>query len=238
MNSVTTQLGRKFDLTIFDACLMSLVEVADQLTNVTNYVIASEQSIPFQGFPYDAMLQRIVSNPSVPIADYAKGIVDDYYNYYAKTNSKASLTISAINENGIKTLASSIDALSLTLIANMQKFTSAIGSARSNAQHQVQGSNAGIFWYVDIHNFADQLIKRISDTTVSSQAAAVINNIGSTLYERHSNNLDGTLYGLGVNFPPNLSKYQDKNYLAQNYQDVNLVFTNETHWDEMILASY
>jgi hypothetical protein len=63
-----------------------------------------------------------------------------------------------------------------------------------------------------------------------------MNTLSSAVYERHSHNLDGTAYGLGINFPPNRSRHDDKNYLAQNYQDVNLVFTNETHWDEMLLA--
>jgi hypothetical protein len=30
----------------------------------------------------------------------------------------------------------------------------------------------------------------------------------------------------------------ETNYMAQNYQNVNLVFTNETHWDEMLLEFY
>jgi hypothetical protein len=237
MNSVAAELGRKFDITIFDACLMSLVEVAYQLTNATDYVVASEQSVPYTGFPYDLMLQHLAANPSVSSGDYAHGIANDYYTYYVQSNSKSVLSITAIDESELQPLVSSIDNLSLTLIANMAAFYPDVNDARAVAQHQVEGVN-GVFWYVDLHRFADQLALRISDTTLDAQAAAVVDHLGNAIYERHSHNLDGTAYGLGINFPPNLSRYQDKSYLAQNYQDVNLTFTNETHWDEMLLEFY
>jgi len=237
MNSVAAELGRKFDITIFDACLMSLVEVADQLTDATDYAVASEQSVPYKGFPYDLMLQRLAANPSVSSGDYAHGIADDYYTYYVQSDSKSVLSITAIDESELGTLVSSIDNLSDTLIANMAEFSPDVNAARAVAQHQV-GGVAGTFWYVDLHRFADQLALRISDTTLDAQAAAVVDHLGNAIYERHSHNLDGTAYGLGINFPPNLSRYQDKNYLAQNYQNVNLTFTNETHWDEMLLEFY
>jgi len=239
MNSVAAELGRKrkFDITIFDACLMSLVEVADQLTHATDYIVASEQSVPLTGFPYDLMLQRLVANPSVSSGDYAHGIADDYYTYNVQSNSKSVLSITAIDESELEPLVSSIDNLSVTLIANMAAFYPDVNDARAVAQHEVWGVN-GVFWYVDLYRFADQLALRISDTTLDAQAAAVVDHLGNAIYERHSHNLDGTAYGLGINFPPNLSRYQDKSYLAQNYQNVDLTFTNETHWDEMLLEFY
>jgi len=239
MNSVAAELGpkRKFNITIFDACLMSLIEVADQLTDATDYVVASEQPVPFTGFPYNLMLQRLAANPSVSSGEYAHGIADDYYTYNAQSNNKSGLSITAIDESELRPLVSSLDSLSITLIANMAEFYPDVKDARAVAQHEVWGIN-GVFWYVDLHRFADQLALRISDTTIDAQASAVVDNLGNAIYERHSHNLDGTAYGLGINFPPNFSRYRDKSYLAQNYQNVNLTFTNETHWDEMLLEFY
>jgi len=239
MSSVAAELGRggKFDITLFDACLMSLVEVADQLTPVTDYVVASEQSVNSTGFPYDLMLQRLVAGPTVSSGDYARGIADDYYVFNIQSNSKSVLSVSAIDESALEPLVSSIDDLSITLIANMAAFYPDVNDARAVAQHLVWGTN-GVFWYVDLHQFADQLALRISDATLDAQAAAVIEHLGDAVYERHSHNLDGTAYGLGINFPPNLSRYEDKSYLAQNYQDIDLTFTDETHWDEMLLEFY
>ena len=60
----------------------------------------------------------------------------------------------------------------------------------------------------------------------------------ATTYEQSSPDLTGKSYGLGINFPPNLSRYQDKNYLDENYQDVNLTFVSATHWADMLLEYY
>jgi len=237
MMAVTTSLHRKFDITIFDACLMSMAEVADQLKPVTNYLVASEQSVQFEGFPYDAMLQQLSAQPSMDSWTYSKLIADDYYNFYIYTRGKSVLSVSAIDESKLPGLISAVDNLSITLIANMATYHGKVESARSNAQHQIEGVG-GTFWYIDLHEFADQIAFRINDATIDGQAAAVSASIESTLYERHSHNLDGKAYGIAINFPPNLPQYMDKNYLAQNYQGVNLVFTAETHWDEMLLKYY
>jgi len=237
MMAVTSSLNRKFDVTIFDACLMSMAEVADQLRPVTNYLVASEQSVQDKGFPYDAMLQQLSAQSSMDSWAYSKLIADDYYSFYINTHGKSVLSVSAIDENKLPGLVSAVDNLSATLIANMATYHGQVESARSNAQHQIEGIN-GEFWYVDLHDFADQIAFRINDATIDSQAAAVSASVESTLYERHSHNLDGKAYGIAINFPPNLSRYMDKNNLAQNYQGVNLVFTEETHWDEMLLEYY
>ena len=237
MSAVVAEMGHKFDITIFDACFMSLVEVADQLAGVTDYVVASQQSVPLEGYPYDLMLQRLVDKPFVSSGDYARGIADDYYTYYAKSSSKSVLSIAAIDESKVDDLVSSIDDLSVTLIANMAAFSSDVNSARAVAQHEVGGAG-GVFWYADLHRFADQLARRISDTTLGAQAAAVVDHLEDAVYARHSRNLDGKSYGLGINFPPNLPRYWDENYLAQNYQGIDLAFTDETSWDEMLLEFY
>ena len=206
MMAVTTSLGRKFDVTIFDACLMSMAEVADQLRPVTDYLVASEQSVQDEGFPYDAMLQQLSAQPSMDSWAYSKLIADDYYSFYIKTHGKSVLSVSAIDESKLPGLVSAVDNLSVTLIANMATYHGKVESARSNAQHQIEGIN-GEFWYVDLHVFADQIAIRINDASIDSQAAAVSASVESTLYERHSHNLDGKAYGMAINFPPNLSQY-------------------------------
>ena len=113
MNLVGVQLKGKFNIVTFDACLMALVEVADQLTLSTNYVVVSEHSVTLDGFPYDLMLQRLIANPSVLCGDYAHGIADDYYTYLENSSVKSHLSVSAIDEDKLKTLINAINDLSI-----------------------------------------------------------------------------------------------------------------------------
>jgi hypothetical protein len=233
LESVAAQLGRKLDMVVFDACLMSMVEVADQLKNAADHTVSSQAEVAGQGFPYHLLLDRLSRNPDQCPGDYAKGMVDDFVAYYA--NKKAIAT--AFDESKIQPLVAAIDNVSITLINGMAKYRNEIGSARSNAQSLYGGTN-GVFWFVDLKVFMDQLAFRIANPTVTAQAAAVDSAMVSATYSRHSDQLDGKENGLSINFPPNKNKYYDKNYLAQNYAGIGLVFPAETHWSEMILASY
>jgi len=233
--SLATPKQGKFDIIIFDACLMSQIEVADQLAPVTYYMIASEQSVPFQGFPYNCMLQHLAGTTLPSPGNYSHEIVDDYCNYYIKSSNKAGLSITAIDESQLPPLVSAIDSLSTTLLNNMAADYPAVSNARAVAQHLVYGTN-GVFWYVDLERFVDQLASAIP--TLSTEASAVCNFQNAATYEQSSPALVGKSYGLGINFPPNLSRYQNKNYLDENYQDVNLTFVSAAHWADMLLEYY
>ncbi len=229
--------GARFDITVFDACLMSMVEVADQLQGVTQYMLGSEESVPAQGFPLDLMLQDLAQSPDIATGAYADEIVDDYYAHYARSNAKTALSVTAVDESSgtLTPLVTAIDVLSQDLIEDMPQYAAAVGNARSVAQRQAWGIN-GVFWYIDLINFADQIATNIP--ALAPDARAVASLAKATLYERHSQKFDGVVFGLGINFPPNLTKYNDNNYLAENYAGINLVFTAQTHWDEMLLAYY
>ena len=151
--SLATPKQGKFDIIIFDACLMSQVEVADQLAPVTYYMVASEQSVPFQGFPYNCMLQHLAGTTLPSPGNYSHEIVDDYYNYYIKSSSKAGLSITAIDESQLPPLVWAIDSLSTTLLNNMAADYPAVSDARAVAQHLAYGIN-GVFWYIDLERFA------------------------------------------------------------------------------------
>jgi len=238
MKSVTEELGIKFDITLFDACLMALVEVAYQLKPVTDYVVASEHALPLNSFPYDLILQRLIDDTSVPTWNYAKGMIDDYYTFYEKSSAKSHLSVCAIDESKLDTLITSIDDFSISLISIMDQQHGEINSARSNSQHQSGGGINGVFWYVDLHVFAEEIIKRVDDMSLNDYANAVMDAQSDAVYERHSNNVEGSSYGLAINFPPNLSRYKDKSYLTQDYQEMGFTFTDETNWDEMLLEFY
>lgn len=52
-----------FELIGFDACLMSSLEVASHLQNVTHYMVSSEEVEPSWGWNYTAIIQNLTANP-------------------------------------------------------------------------------------------------------------------------------------------------------------------------------
>ncbi|MDR2286916.1 MAG: hypothetical protein LBE04_05520, partial [Prevotellaceae bacterium] len=91
----------RFDYILFDACLMGAVEVAYELRNKTDYIIASSTETIDSGFPYDLIIPTLVS--STP--DLRKA-AESYFNYYQQQSGAfRSATVSLINTKELDNLA-------------------------------------------------------------------------------------------------------------------------------------
>ncbi len=52
---------KKFDIIGFDSCLMGMIEVGCQLTNITDYLVSSQGLAPNAGWAYDEVLKTLVA---------------------------------------------------------------------------------------------------------------------------------------------------------------------------------
>ena len=78
VSSLATAIKQSFghtDFILFDNCYMSTIEVAYDLKDVTDYLIASPTEVMGDGMPYATVGRNILRG------DY-NGIVDGFYNYY------------------------------------------------------------------------------------------------------------------------------------------------------------
>ncbi|NLI77807.1 MAG: hypothetical protein GX442_15395 [Candidatus Riflebacteria bacterium] len=74
-------LGRNLDLLAMDACLMQMLEVAWAVHGSVDFVVASEEVEPIEGYPYTSILGRVT--PATTPADFCRLIVQQYGNFYA-----------------------------------------------------------------------------------------------------------------------------------------------------------
>lgn len=70
MTRIKRKLRRKIDILGMDACLMSMAEVAYQLRDVADYSVASEESEPGDGWPYDRILKALAAKPTMTPEDH------------------------------------------------------------------------------------------------------------------------------------------------------------------------
>jgi Clostripain family len=68
----------KLDLLGANACAMSYAEAAYELRNSAQYLVASEISMPFAGWPYARILQEIVKDAAIEPADLGEKIIDHF----------------------------------------------------------------------------------------------------------------------------------------------------------------
>ena len=81
----------KYDVIIFDSCLMGEVEVACELRNKCDYLVVSPTEIMAKGFPYYIMMEELLQNPDKAAACTA--IASEYYDYYNSQHGGATVTV-------------------------------------------------------------------------------------------------------------------------------------------------
>ena len=91
--------GIKMEYILFDDCYMSSIEVAYDLKDVTDYLIASPTEIMAHGFPYDIIGWYLIGE-----VDY-QAISDNFYEFYMNYTIMPCGTIAIINCSELKGLA-------------------------------------------------------------------------------------------------------------------------------------
>ena len=90
----------KLDFIVFDACFMASVEVAYELKDKTNYIVASPTEVLAPGFVYSSMMQHLFR----PQADLT-AVAREFYEYYnQQSGSFRSATVSVIKMAALETL--------------------------------------------------------------------------------------------------------------------------------------
>ena len=133
--------GVKFDVIGFDACLMGTIETAYELRNYASYLVASEESEPAAGWPYDYFLSKLYANPSMNGKALALTMAKDYIAYYAKVGvSGGEIVTMAVydlstlrNPNAVSVLK----AFANSALNNPNPFRSARNYVREFTQYQV-----------------------------------------------------------------------------------------------------
>ncbi|MEA2464178.1 MAG: hypothetical protein QOJ98_1925, partial [Acidobacteriota bacterium] len=79
----------------FDSCLMAMIEIAYQLRERVEYIVASENVVPADsGWPYDSILRTLTVRPETESEQVVRSIVDGFCGSY--NGSGQPVTLSAI----------------------------------------------------------------------------------------------------------------------------------------------
>lgn len=144
MKAIKEKAGKKIDVIAFDACLMSMVEVVDGLTPYADYMVASEETIPGMGYPYDRVLRTFSGREEKP----AKALVSDLVMEYGMSYTGGSQGSSNVTLAGLD--LSQFDAFK-------RKFNSWVDSleTRSNLATDVMKTSASASLAFDDSDFRD-----------------------------------------------------------------------------------
>ncbi|MBN8553991.1 MAG: hypothetical protein J0L93_00940 [Deltaproteobacteria bacterium] len=90
--------GNKIDVFAFDACLMAMLEIADSISGMADYLVASEDLIPGDGFPYFDLLKSFYAREDKSAKNLSIDMVETYGKSYSYgSQGKQNVTLSAVD---------------------------------------------------------------------------------------------------------------------------------------------
>jgi len=214
--------GKRIDILAMDACLMAMIEGCYEWHEYVDYIVASEETIPGSGYPYDTIIEDLCSgtyftNPS----GFASDIVNKYHaSYYSGDDTTLSST--DVRSAPFNKLMTAFNDFTLALSAQIGTAKSSIASARASTQE---------FYYeffIDLWDFAKEIKSRIP--TISGKCDMLMNNI--TIVVTNSKQHDNPdAHGMSIYFPSAQGDY-DSGYASV------IDFGQETQWATFLTSYY
>lgn len=196
----------KIDILGFDACLMSMLEVAYQFKDLAHFIVGSQQTEPGEGWPYDKVLREMNALPSPD--QFAKSIVRTYMESYAHS---ANVTQSAIQLNSLDNVKQALNDLAMAMLKSLPTSRKDIRAKRLAVQCYEYAD------YVDLVHLVNELkdikgLEQYTQKVVEAVRKAVIENQWRGGRVRNSN-------GLSIWFPSRRASFMDfrAQYLALKF---------------------
>jgi hypothetical protein len=210
---------QQVDLVGFDACLMGMTEVAYEIKDFANVMVASEASEPGDGWPYDTIIEDLSASPTMNATDLGATIVNRYGESYGIASET---TQSAIDLSIMDTLAFYVNDLAVAMDSNKSEIT----AARAHSQEYDYPEN------IDLYHFAELICTETSDPDVQTTASNVMTAVEfAVISEFHGIWLPNS-HGLAIYFPETQAAFDS------DYNGSIIDFPADTEWDEFLSWYY
>jgi hypothetical protein len=216
----------KLDVIGMDACVMSMVEVAYQLSGKADFLVASEAPSPMFGWPYDTALGALAGNPQTAAETLAGQIVDAFADQFGPDGSD---TLAAVN------VAQLGDATS-GLAGSLEDFATLMTTWSTDADWQAVKAARDASQSFEKYPYRDlgDFMARVEIAAVApaiASAAACVNAALDAAVVKSFAGTDIKAEGLSIYLPAPGDNSPATPYVASNQ------FAGDTHWDDFVLAA-
>ncbi len=223
LKTAVADAGTHFDVIGFDACMMSMVEVIYQIRNWADYAVASEETVPGDGWPYDKILTALKANPSMSASSLSSTIVSKYREYYQAGCLDCTMAVVVISK--LPRLANAVNA-----------FSDAVENGYLGAYHSqiIDAWYHTDYYYWDIYNdlydFA-RLIRQsstIHDSALLSSADSIKSAVASAVISEWHGSQHAKSHGLSVYIE------YDSDYYYSDYDGLDI--SQQYLWNGFVRA--
>jgi len=210
-----------FDVIVFHACLMSMVEVAYELQDLADYMVACEFTMPMLSIlGSDLWLAELVNNPTMPALDLATKVAQSVYD---RGNESQKITHMAVTDlSKIRALGARISELGNRLITETRGNWAEVGHAWGQTHFTDQDDPA----FVDLREFVKKLqqeenLKEIN--LIKNAANEVITAVNAAVPFTKTNAPGLSRGGLTIHFPypNNKEQFDSTNYVKLKFKETN-----------------
>ena len=198
----------QLDIIGIDACSLCLVELASELGDCGDYLVASQEDVPDASFPYDQFLLKLKNHDRNDVEGICAAIPQLYAQAYqdyvvAPETGMKEITLSSLRLKNTASITEPLGRLAASLLssasdpATRKKILAARKAARDFA--------LGLF--VDLSDFCLQLKARLGDSELSSECDAVRqamesrDELGCVLANETGEGARSRCHGLSIYFP-------------------------------------
>lgn len=196
--------GNKFEWIGFDACLMGMIEVADMLSDYSNYLIASEEVEAGTGWEYSC-LKTLSDGEHFDGVSAAEEIIDAFSKSSENTvGYRYDYTLACLDLSRVEDAVESFEALIVEAEEEVKSGGySRIARKRDETKTFGKVSSTSFYDTIDMYDFAMNLMKFYPEQAEALQSA--LDDL--VVYER-SNVMDA--HGVAVYFPYENQEYVDE----------------------------
>lgn len=219
MNQAAQIIGHPVDIYGSDACLMAMIEIAQEMAGAVNVFVGSEETEPGAGWPYDTFLANWANHPEATAADIGKMLTDAYAKQYA-IEGEEQATFSAFDMSKLPELDGKIADLKVKLmgLSNL----SAVQQAAASSVRFIDND------YVDLGDAILNIQKALPANTLSNEFQAVTEKLHEVVI---ANGANTPAQGLSIWWP---TDGYDWSQNEERYK--GLKFNQITHWHEFLSA--
>jgi hypothetical protein len=229
----------KIDIFGMDACLMGMAEVGYQIRDSVRYLVASEDAIPKDGWPYDRILTRLKERPGMTPEQLSVTIIRELLIHYREKNKDVTLSVCDLGQSG--RLASALRGLANALKERLSDF----GVRNAILAARVKALSFYMRDYVDLYDFCSHLNKYCTDQVVIEKCQAMMNgirsetdveNVSRTSQRSHSRKgfvFEFGFFGHSLIGANGISIYFPVAELSPKY--ANLQFAKDSAWGDFLI---
>jgi hypothetical protein len=172
-------LGKKLDCLGFDACFMSMVEIAYQVKDYASYMVASEELELAKGWNYGYLFSQLQGRNTRTGQEMARDIVRGFSEYYKGRTQL--FTQSAIDLSRVAALGDQNDKIVTAIQACMRIYGKKMVNVVAKARKSCLQFSAK--FYVDLHSLYKNLLLKVLTEEGIAKAANIGKDNNLLMYE-------------------------------------------------------